>query len=138
MSDRRSVKILRAIKAAAWLDGDAEASVDHLHVLRFCAWDTPEEQEKVQAAIKTLDRSATREALDDIDTALREYNSMPNETAARQEALGVVLTLITKTGKAVKKRYDGGEFSKRGWIKVERRIQELQAAYKAIENEVRI
>lgn len=138
MSDRRSVKVLRAIKAAAWLDGESEASVDHLFVLRFCAWDTPEEQEKVLAAIKTLDRSVTRNALDQIDAALRAYRAMPTETKARNEALGSVISLITKTGKDIVEKRKTGAFSKRGIGKLDRRMAELQTAYKDLESQVRI
>lgn len=138
MSDRRSVKVLRAIKAAAWLDGDAEATVDHLHVLRFCAWDTPEELEKVNAAVKTLERSATRTALDEIDAALRTFNALPTEPNARNEALGNALTAITTTGHAIKARIAAGEFTKRGVEKVTRRAAELKKAYETLQNEVQL
>lgn len=138
LSDRRSVKVLRAIKASAWLDGESAATVDHLFVLRFCCWDTPEEQEKVQAACKKLDKTATREALDQIDAALRAYRNMPTEAGAEIQALGKVLPLITKTGKDVSAKRKAGAFSKRAEEKIGRRMAELQAAYRDLESRVRI
>jgi MoxR-like ATPase len=138
LSDRRSVKVLRAIKASAWLDGDSVATVDHLFVLRFCCWDTPEEQEKVVAACNKLDKSATREALDQIDAALRAYRDMPVEPEARLRELGNVLTLITKTGKSIGTKRKAGAFGKRSAEKIGRRMAELQAAYKDLESQVRI
>lgn len=138
LSDRRSVKVLRAIKASAWLDGDAVATVDHLFVLRFCCWDTPEEQEKVQAACAKLEKSATRAALDEIDAALRVYRDLPVETEARNRELGNALALIVKTGKDIGKKKKAGAFGKRAQEKIGRRMAELQAAYKDLESQVRI
>jgi MoxR-like ATPase len=138
ISDRRSVKLWLGVKAAAWLDGDTEATVDHLHVLRFICWHTPEQREKVLAACNKLDKSATKAALDEIDAALRTYRSLPTETSARDAALGPTLTLITKTGKAISAKRKAGAFGKRAAEKIGRRMAELQAAYKDLENQVRI
>ena len=138
LSDRRSVKVLRAIKASAWLDGDSVATVDHLFVLRFCCWDTPEEQEKVLAACNKLEKSATRKALDEIDAALRAHRDLPIEQEAWQGAVGGALTLITQTGKSITAQRKAGAFSKRSLEKIGRRMAELQAAYKDLESKVRI
>jgi MoxR-like ATPase len=138
LSDRRSVKVLRAIKASAWLDGDSTATVDHLFVLRFCCWDTPEQRDKVLAACNTLEKSATREALDEIDAALRAYRGIPVEPDAEIRAIGKVLPLITRTGKSVSAKKKAGAFTKRGAEKIGRRMKELQDAYRDLESRVRI
>jgi MoxR-like ATPase len=138
LSDRRSVKVLRALKAAAWLDGDSEVGLDALQVLRFCAWDTPEEQEKVLAACKTLDRSSTRKALDLIDGAIRTFRNMPQEPVARRNALGEVLVQMQEATANVKAMDDAGQFSKRGQAKVHRRMRELAEAGAAIKAAVRL
>jgi MoxR-like ATPase len=138
MSDRRSVKVLRAIKASAWLDGETSASVDHLQVLRYCAWDTPEEQIKVEAACQSLEKSGTRDCLDAIDSALRAFRSMPLDPEARTASLGTTVAAIKKAGEYVKGKYQGGELSARGKAKIERRMVELREAYRALESEIRI
>jgi MoxR-like ATPase len=138
LSDRRSVKVLRAIKASAWLDGESVANVDHLFVLRFCCWDTPEQRERVNAACKKLDKSATREALDQIDEALRAYHGMPVEPKAWNDALGNVLTLIRDTGRGIAEKRKAGAFGKRAVEKIDRRMAELTAAYRELEAQVRI
>lgn len=43
-SDRRLVKAVGAVRAAAWLDGAAEAGTEHLEVLAHVLWDDPTEQ----------------------------------------------------------------------------------------------
>lgn len=138
MSDRRLVKVLRAIKAAAWLDGEARATVDHLQVLRFTAWDTPSERETVIANCAALDRSATRETLDDIDKALRAFHELPREPEARGEQLGKVMALIVSAGKRAKAARAEGRFSKRGAAKVDRRMAELGATHQKLMAEVRL
>jgi len=139
ISDRRSVKLWQAVKASAWLDGEAEASVDHLFVLRFICWDTPEEREKVIAACQKLDKSATREALNQIDEALRAYRNLPTEHGEhRNRELNKALVLIIQTGKAVAAKRRDGAFTKRADAKVGRRIDELTAAYRDIESQVQL
>jgi MoxR-like ATPase len=138
LSDRRSVKVLRAIKASAWLDGESAANVDHLFVLRFCCWDTPEEREKVNAACKKLDKSATREALDQIDAALRAYHGMPTEPKAWSDALGPVCTLIRDTGRSIADKRKAGAFGKRSQDKIGRRMAELTDAYNDLQAKIAI
>ncbi len=43
-SDRRLVKAVGAVRAAAWLDGAAEVQTQHLEVLSHVLWDDPAEQ----------------------------------------------------------------------------------------------
>jgi MoxR-like ATPase len=138
LSDRRSVKVLRAIKASAWLDGESVANPDHLFVLRFCCWDTPEEREKVNAACKKLDKSATREALDQIDAALRAYHGMPVEPKAWSDQLGPVATLMRDTGRSITAKKKAGAFGKRALDKIGRRMTELTDAYNELQAKIAI
>lgn len=138
MSDRRLVKVLRALKAAAWLDGETEAGVDHLQVLRFTAWDTPSERETVIANCRALDRSATRETLDDIDAAMRSFRELPRNPEERNSEIGKVMSRIVAAGKRAKAAREEGRFSKRGAAKVDRRMAELRDVHQKLMGEVRL
>lgn len=138
MSDRRIRQCKKAIRASAWLDGETVATVDHLQILRFVAWNTPDERGKVLVALKTLERSSTREALDTIDKALRAFHGMPAEPSARRAVFAEVLQGLMDAGELVKARDSAGEFSKRGKAKIYRRLAELKQAKEEIVSQVRL
>ncbi len=138
MSDRRAVKIASiALKAAAWLDGESTVTVDHLQILRFCAWDTPEEREKVLAVLKTVERSEAAKAVEQIDELIREARNITTDPAQRPTALGRVCTKMTDLGQALLPRIEKGEFGKRGTAKVKRRIGEMGRAKAPLSKELR-
>lgn len=135
ISDRRAVKVLDALKASAWLDGEDVVTVDDFQILRFCLWDTPPEREKVLTALATLERSATAKVIDQIDEALRAYAARPQEQAAYYEAIPGLMNKLATVGRSVKERISAGEFSKRGTEKVTRRARELGGAFKQLKDD---
>lgn len=53
-SDRRFMESLRVVRAAAWLDGAAEADTDHLQCLTNILWDRPEDMGAVAAEVAAV------------------------------------------------------------------------------------
>jgi MoxR-like ATPase len=73
ISDRRAVKALRLLKAAAWLDGEPAVTLDHLQALRFALWSTADERIKVLAVLATVERSEAGKLFVEIDGVLRRF-----------------------------------------------------------------
>lgn len=137
VSDRRMVKILSALKAAAWLDGESAVSVDHVQILKFCLWNTPEQREKVLAVLGTLERSETSKAIASIDVLLREGHAVTTDPTERPTKLLRLCTRMVDLGKAVAARIEKNEFGKRGTAKVKRRVGEMGAMRAAFSDEVK-
>jgi MoxR-like ATPase len=137
MSDRRAVKLLKALKAAAWLDGESDVNVDHMQILRFVLWDTPEQREKVLAVLRTLERSEAAKAIESIDKLLREGHAVTTDPTERPAKLLRLNARMVNLGDAIKERIENNEFGKRGTAKVKRRMGEMGVMKTAFANEVK-
>jgi len=131
-SDRRFVQALRAIKAAAWLDGDDEADVSHIEALRFVLWDTPEQREKVEDAIAAMDQGETKALIDAMDNALRAFHSRPTENAALYEAIPQILAGIKAAAEQAREAVTSGRLSRKNVDKIKRRGAEVAEAHKEL------
>jgi MoxR-like ATPase len=131
-SDRRFVQSLRAIKAAAWLDGETEADISHIEALRFVLWNSPEEREKVEDAIRAMDQGETKAIIDAIDDALRQYHSRPINQADQWDKIPTILSHIKAAGAQAKDAIRSGRLSRRNVDKLKRRGGELAEAHKAL------
>jgi len=129
LSDRRAVQLLRAFKAQAWLDGESDVDVEHLQILRFCAWKTPAERVKCEAFLKTLERSEVAEVIEQIDEALRAFADRPRDQVRAVQDLPKLLSQIHTVHEGVKARLAADEFSVRGAEKINRRVSELSVAH---------
>lgn len=131
-SDRRLVQGLRAIKAAAWLDGDTEADISHIDALRFVLWNTPEEREKVEDAVRAMDQGETKALIDAMDNALRDFHNRPNEQAALYAELPTILAGIKAAATQAKEAVTSGRLSRRNVEKIKRRGAEVADAHKEL------
>jgi MoxR-like ATPase len=129
VSDRRWRQCLLIVKAAAWLDGDAEVNLDHLPCLENALWSKPEHREHVTAALKSLDKSVVGKALAVIDDALRTYANRPSDEAQYFDALPAMVDELELAAKTVRRMADSGEMGKRATRKVQPRLTELQRAH---------
>ena len=129
LSDRRFGKGQIPMKAAAWLEGETECSVDDLQVLRFVYWTTPADRELLIAALSTLDKTETARSLSEIDEALRLYAGRPTDRAELTAAIPGLMMTLKATGETTVERLKDSALSKRGKAKIERRMAELKAAF---------
>lgn len=53
-SDRRLVQSIVAVQAMAWLDGEAEAEIEHLRICRHIFWDDPDDFPTVEKILMNL------------------------------------------------------------------------------------
>lgn len=67
-TDRRFVESLRIIKAAAWLDGEMTADVEHVRALAHMMWDVPDHIPKVQRILLELANPLDKKALELLET----------------------------------------------------------------------
>jgi len=86
VSDRRAIKAVGVLQAAAWLDGSAEVYPDHLGVLRYVLWAKPEDRPLVDAALARIDAGPVTEARAITDEALRAWEGRPASPAALYDA----------------------------------------------------
>lgn len=61
-TERRFVESLKVIRAAAWLDGEAEADVEHLRSLQHIMWTQPEQRATVDKLVLGLSNPLDSEA----------------------------------------------------------------------------
>ncbi len=73
-SDRRFKQAKKIIKAAAWMDGDEVADVEHIQLLRFVLWSDPKEFDEVEKICLTFSNPADVK-IRKIQTDLRKLNS---------------------------------------------------------------
>lgn len=62
-SPRRFKNSLKAVQAAAWLDGEAEADIEHLRPLRHILWDQPEDFPTVEKLLLELANPLDKEIM---------------------------------------------------------------------------
>lgn len=127
VSDRRWIKALSILKAAAWLDGEFEVQKDHLWALRFVLWTKQDDRARVAAVLKTVDMGPARECQDLIDDALRAFDARPTDPAKYFDAIPGLIAAITAAAKRVK-TYDG-KLSKRATAKVAQAMSALKQAH---------
>jgi len=125
LSDRRSCQITGALKAAAWLDHEDAVNVDHLQILRFVCWDTPDDREKIIAILASVERSATAKVMGEIDDALRQWRERPQDRREYHEALSGLMAMLRSAKEGVKTHLKSDTLTKRGRAKVMRRAKEL-------------
>lgn len=127
ISDRRWIKLLGALRAAAWLDGEPCVTKDQLYVLRFGLWQKPDDRDRVTAILKTVDMGPARECQDIIDAALRAFEGRPSDPAAYYQAIPVLAGTLTDAAKRVQSY--SGKLSKRAAEKVARQMVALKTAH---------
>jgi MoxR-like ATPase len=137
MSDRRAVKIAsKALKAAAWLDGESAVTIDHLQILKFCAWDTPDEREKVLVVLRTIERSEAAKAIEGIDALIRQAHVLTADPVKREGEALKLCAAMKRLGQDLADRIRSGEFGKRGTDKVRRRQVEMGQLHTKLRNEL--
>lgn len=126
VSDRRWRQLLTVLQAAAWLDGCDAVELDHLHALRFGLWSKPDERERVNAVLRTIDNGPVGECMVIIDDAMRAFNARPSDPARLYEETPKLMATLTDAGKRVK-QYSG--LSKRATAKIAKAMAALGAAH---------
>lgn len=135
VSDRRGIQALRVIKAEAWLDGETEASVDHLQALRYVYWNTLKDQEILHGLLSALERSIIGEVLDIIDGAIGAWEMRPTNS---EELRRVLPELERQLNVALaESREKASKLGKRAKAKVAERGKELRAIHDGIKVELR-
>jgi len=87
-TDRRFANSLSVIKAAAWLDGETVADIEHIRPLMHVLWDDPKDFPEVEKKMLTLANPFDQEALellsairqigDELDKTLRDNTIDPD------------------------------------------------------------
>jgi MoxR-like ATPase len=130
-SDRRWIALTRVLRAAAWLDGRAEVTIDDFRVLRYGLWTAPEDREKVNAALTALDSGPVKRAIDIMDAALARYNARPADPAALRSAAPGIADALARAAEAVDAIRDEG-VSTRAAERIGARRAELQTAWEGM------
>jgi MoxR-like ATPase len=136
ISDRRIIQTAtKALKAAAWIDGNSEVTIDDFQILRFVFWTTPEEREIVLAAVAKLERSEAMLTCEAIDALIRQRDKLPTDPIQRDEANELLCQDMVQTAREQNARIKNGEFGRVGGEKVSRRLDEMGSVYKKLKEE---
>jgi MoxR-like ATPase len=130
VSDRRSVQALRVIKAEAWLNGEATASVDDLQALRYIYWNTTKEQDALISLLGALDRTITGEVLAVLDAAISKWELRPTEPSELRSRLPELERSVNVA--LAEGRERAKKLGKRAQTKVADRGRELRAIHDEI------
>lgn len=136
VSGRRWTHLVKALQAAAWLDGCANVELDHLEILQHGLWTKLDDREQVSAIIATIDSGEVKVIVEVADVALRHHESCkhmsPRERSA--EASKVIQSLV-EAGEEIKRRVKSG-VSGRVRVKAEKKLQELAKAHATVKEEL--
>lgn len=136
VSDRRWKQSIRVMQAAAFLDGSDQVTDDHVMVLRYTLWDTPEQRATIdrlclsasnpmnEAIISLLDRS------DEIHTGIEQRKGQSLESRAQYgaEANAKLKVLVAELGQLRQDALAAG----RGTSKLEEAGQRLETIRRKI------
>lgn len=105
-SDRRYRQALSVLRAAAWLEGDSEVTVDQLPVLADVLWSEAGQRPQIVAELAKYEQSDTREAAEVRDAIRALIAALPNgENETRKNMLIRLLSegrqAETKIGKLI-------------------------------------
>lgn len=90
VTDRRLVKAISFVKAAAWLTGqDEDVQPSELHCLRHVLWLQPDHQPAVEAAVSMIDRGVAGQMQDIVDQVAKLHQAaiQANELFVRAAAI---------------------------------------------------
>lgn len=135
-SDRRWIQLTGVLRAAAWLDGESEVTLDQLHVLRFGLWQKPADIAPIKVVLASVERSDVGKAVDIIDAALRVFASRTTDPSRRRDELPKVLEAIEAAAKNVKNLLKDG-VGRRAKERISPSMMELQTAAATIKSEMR-
>lgn len=141
ISARRLNNSLKVIKAAAWLDGETDADVEHIRPLMHILWDDPKDFPLVEKKMLTLANPFDKEAMDllagirkigeELDKALRDATNDPDvlsrkgvELHSRVEEARNDLNKLDQAMKAANSRKKSAKFQecKQALLGVTRRL----------------
>ncbi len=126
-SERRQVRIMPAIQACAWLDGEPEVLVEHVaQALRYCLWNTLEEREQVAGLLRTFDAGPVTQAIRLIDETLEVWAQRPTSPALLRERLPEMHKRVGDTAAKVKAIMKDAAVSARGKARVNAALSDLR------------
>ena len=86
-SDRRIVRLLKVLRASAWLDGRSEVNEDDIEVLRDCLWDNPDQIPAVKKVVGRCANPALSKAQEILDAiVLESKNCLATWGSVKQNA----------------------------------------------------
>jgi len=128
VSERRIARLIKIAKAAAFLAGRDEVTVEDFGILRFGLWTKRGDIERANAAVDAIDAKAVAELVDLIDTgrtAYAECKAGGYGNARINRALATVRTV----GQTVKTKFAEPVFTESGRAKVRRAMDALKAEF---------
>ena len=134
VSDRKWIKCTAALQAAAWLDGAAEVTPDHLSILRCIVWNKPEERERVAAHVDALDMGPAKEAQAVCDAALAAFEARstdPSRAFAERPRLADALSRARAQAESYR-----GKLSRRAQSKVDVSLAAIGEAHAQLTREL--
>jgi MoxR-like ATPase len=141
ISDRRLGVALQALRAHAWLQGDADVGLDHLDALRPVLWQRPDQIPAVDAAIGSVDKGIIGEIRAICDAALSRYTAArtkcvdghwTDEGARRAyhaDALSIATGLQAAASEVKAKFGTGGSLPERVKVRAREYLAELKTAF---------
>lgn len=101
-SDRRYKAAAKALRADAWLSGDAEVTEDHFAILSDCLWDDPEQRRDVALVVQQFCGQQVGEALRIHDSLVDLINELPTDKDERANQI----TNVSREGKRAEEGLD--------------------------------
>lgn len=135
-SDRRWIALTQVLRAAAWLDGETEVTLDQLSVLQYGLWQKPTDRAAVKATLSKIDGSAVSKAAVVIDDALRIFAGRTIDPTRRREELPKVQAALESAAKNVALLFKDG-LTKRAHERIAPKIKEVDDANATIKREMR-
>ena len=135
VSDRRWIALTRVLRAAAWLDGDQAVSLDHLPVLAYGLWQTPEDRPKVAKILEAFEAGQVQELIALADGAIRAYVNRPSDRAAYHKAMPEIAGKVDGAIKGIEEQLSTS--SGRTRAKVAPRLEELRGYATKMAEDVR-
>lgn len=102
-SDRRFANCIPIVQAAAWLDGETEVDVNHLHTLRHVLWGDPNDIATVESIVLALSNpvdikiGGIQEGLSSLSTEIDRVINDGGDEDQRERSAGEIFTKIDET-----------------------------------------
>ena len=125
-SDRRWKQAVNALRANAWLSGDAEVTDDHFAILSACLWDEPEQRAPVAVAVHEYCGQGVAEAMKVHDAVVELIGSLPRESGDRVQ----LISRVSREGKRAEQQLEKlldeavGDSSKRAIKKLQLQLRD--------------
>lgn len=135
-SDRRWIALTSVMRAAAWLDGEVEVTLDQMAVLAYGLWQKPADRATVKSVLDKIDGSAVKQSAAIIDEALRVFANRTTDPARRRAELPQVQEALADAAKRVSALLKSG-LTKRALERIQPKLKEVDEANTTIKREMR-